>query len=369
MCAASLAPALAPRLSAQQRSVARDGTPLLRSADGGTLATLEGGAELSTGKSHRGLTEVTLDGWIWSKSVDRTRRDGFDVIVTADGGENLRDGPNGALVARLEKGMLLDRRGARGNWVHVRRSGWVSSKALGDGEVETAALEEKKEKAAQNPAPDPKAQQPAKPKRVAARSRTASTASSDSTAPAAAPAASASGASAAGPSAIEIARSAELLARPDGDTIGTAAPGATGRVLARAGDWVRVQLEGWVHEADVRPSSGGTLLGVTAAELRAEPDRYVGQTLEWRVQFIAIQTADELRTELPPGQPYLLTRGPLPESGFVYVIVPRDQLAQFKSLPALQELVLRVTVRAAHTKFLATPVVELASVVSGTPGK
>ena len=37
---------------------------------------------------------------------------------------------------------------------------------------------------------------------------------------------------------------------------------------------------------------------------------------------------------MPPGQPYLLTRGPLPEPGFVYVTIPPDQVDRFRSLPA-----------------------------------
>jgi len=57
----------------------------------------------------------------------------------------------------------------------------------------------------------------------------------------------------------------------------------------------------------------------------------------------------------------------LPEPGFVYVIVPRDQLAQFQSLAPLQELTLRVIVRAPRTKYLATPVVELVGVMNGVP--
>jgi hypothetical protein len=51
----------------------------------------------------------------------------------------------------------------------------------------------------------------------------------------------------------------------------------------------------------------------------------------------------------------------------VYVIVPRDQVAGFQALPPLQELTLRVIVRAPRTKYLATPVVELAAVESGMP--
>src|SRR5262249_13880970 len=113
----------------------------------------------------------------------------------------------------------------------------------------------------------------------------------------------------------------------------------------------------------------GALVGVSAAEVRSQPQRFVGQTVEWRLQFIAIQTADELRSELPAGQPFLLTRGPLPEPGFVYVILPRDQAAAFQDLPTLQELVLRVTIKAPRTKYLATPVVELVGVVSGLAAK
>ena len=81
------------------------------------------------------------------------------------------------------------------------------------------------------------------------------------------------------------------------------------------------------------------------------------------------QVGDELRAELPPGQPYLLTRGPLPEPGFVYVAIPPDRAEAFQALPPLQEVVLRVTIRAPRTRYLATPVAELASVVSGMEGK
>jgi hypothetical protein len=136
-------------------------------------------------------------------------------------------------------------------------------------------------------------------------------------------------------------------------------------VLSRAGEWSRVQVEGWVRDSDLEASDGGALGGVTAEEVRAQPDRYVGQTLDWRLQVIAVQTADELRPELPPGQPYLLTRGPLPEPGFVYVAIPSDRVEAFRALPPLQEVVLRVSIRAALTRYLTTPVAELVSVVSG----
>jgi hypothetical protein len=168
---------------------------------------------------------------------------------------------------------------------------------------------------------------------------------------------------------IEVAHSAPLFAQPGGGQLSDLAAGASGRVLSQSGEWVRVQFEGWVRESDLKPGTGAALVGVTAAEVRANPDRYVGQTVEWRTQFISIQKPDPLRSELLEGQPFLLTRGPLPEPGFVYVIVGNNQLEQFRAVPALQELTLRVTIRAPRTKYLATPVVELVSVVSGMPGQ
>jgi hypothetical protein len=116
-----------------------------------------------------------------------------------------------------------------------------------------------------------------------------------------------------------------------------------------------------VRESDLEEAAGGALTGITAADVRADPARYMGKMVEWRLQLISVQTADELRTEMSRGQNYLLTRGPLPEPGFVYVTVTPAQAAEFRSLSALQELTLRVNIKAAHTKYLTTPVVEYVS--------
>ena len=119
---------------------------------------------------------------------------------------------------------------------------------------------------------------------------------------------------------------------PDSGAVTTLPAGTPARVIGRSGAWVRVQVEGWVPEADVKPAQAGVLAGITAAEVRATPEKFVGQTLDWRLQIIAVQLADELRPEMPSGQPYLLTRGPLPEAGFVYVMIPPDRVAEFRAL-------------------------------------
>src|SRR5690606_36234516 len=153
---------------------------------------------------------------------------------------------------------------------------------------------------------------------------------------------------------MEIARATPLHAVPEGPELGTLAAGTPLEVVGRAGEWVRVRSEGWVRETELKPATGGPLVGVTAAEVRANPERYVGQVVEWKVQYVSIAVADELRPEMPPGQPYVLARGPLPEPGFVYVMVTPDELERIKSLPALTELLIRASVRAARTRFLAT---------------
>ena len=62
---------------------------------------------------------------------------------------------------------------------------------------------------------------------------------------------------------------------------------------------------------------------------------------------------------MPLGHPYLLARGPLPETGFVYVMVSKEQVERLQGLKPLEELSVMVTIRAGRTRYLATPVVEL----------
>jgi hypothetical protein len=163
---------------------------------------------------------------------------------------------------------------------------------------------------------------------------------------------------------VRVSRETAIFAAPEGGPYGILQPGAPTRVLRRSGEWTRVQLEGWVREVDLGGGAGTSFGSVTAAEVRADPSRYVGRPVDWRLELIAVQTADELRTEIPKGQLYLLTRGPLPEPGFVYVMVTPAQAEEFRALQALQELRLRVIIRAPRTRFLTTPVVELVSRLS-----
>jgi len=163
------------------------------------------------------------------------------------------------------------------------------------------------------------------------------------------------------PSRVESARRTVLYRAPEGQPAGTLAPSAPLRVLGKSGEWTRVALEGWVKSADLEIAPPGVLVGISAAELRTDPQRYAGQVLRWTLQFISAQKADELRPEMPNGASYFLARGPLPERGFVYVVVPEAKRAQLEALAPLATVQVTARVRTGRTRFLGNPVLDLIS--------
>jgi hypothetical protein len=297
------------------------------------LLSLPAGTSVQTRRARGAWYEVVVEGWIFSSSAAASRRDGYDLVVTPSQGENIRREPNGEVIGRARSGALLRKLETRGGWIHVSRDGWIPREAIAP--IESGAISP--EVSADTPlvqgtATPPVSSPPAAPGRVPAD-----------------------------PDRVEAARETAVYAAPEAAQFGTVQAGTPTRVIGRSGEWVRVQLEGWMRAGDLQPASGAAVTTVTAAEVRSDPSRYLGRTVEWRLQLIAVQTADELRTEMPRGQNYLLTRGPLPEPGFVYVTVSDAQAAEFRTAAALQEMTLRVTIKAARSKYLTTPIVEYVS--------
>jgi len=302
-----LALLLATPALAQGRTTAVQSGPFQRSPTGVQLGTLLSGASVTADSTSGTWRHITLEGWIFTASTRSDRREGFDVSVRASPTENLRATPNGTIIARLAEGALLHRVRTRGGWTLVRRDGWVPERTLPVDRT-VAVIDSE-------PPPDSNR--------------------------------------------VEVSAETQLLQLPEGEVVGTLESGVTATVLARSGEWARVQVEGWVHQDSIQPLASGALVGVTAAEVRANPDRYVGQVVDWQLQFVAVQTADELRPEVPLGQRYLLTRGPAPEIGFVYVLIDGEEADRFESLQPLQELVLRVRILTERTRYLPNPVVDL----------
>ena len=311
-------------LSAQAGArVTTQGEWFYQTASGRRLAQLEVGAAVQTGAVQGDWTNVTLDGWIIKTSLGPTAIQGFDVAVNKLPTEHLRATPAGAVIAHLAAGFALDKLGEQDRWVHVRRSGWVKSSAL-SAIMNAAAPPAPRTPIAQNRPPD--------------------------TAP-----------PGIDPARVLSARQTTLYRAPDGASDAALTAGAPLRVLGRTADWTRVELEGWVKTSDLQAAPPGVLVGVSAAELRSEPDRFVGQSLRWTLQVIAVRTADDLRPDIPTGSLYLLARGPVPEHGFVYVVVPDGQRAAVQGLAPLAKIQSTVRVRTGRSKFVGNPVVDLVS--------
>jgi hypothetical protein len=306
---------------------------------GRRIARLAKGAVLTpgTGAARNDWLPVVLDGWIFATSVGPSSRTDFDLLVTRAPNENLRAAPAGPLVAELAQGFGLKRAaadtGKGGRWVHVTRDGWVQRSALA-------------------PVADV----------VATRTAAPDSSQANDTSRASPPP---------GPPGVDSSRAqpvrmTTLYRAPDGPEAGTIATDTPLRVLSRNGEWTRVQYEGWVKGGDLQVAPAGVMIGVTAAELRTEPQRYAGQVLRWNLEFIAIQKADELRPDIPAGSSYVLARGPLPERGFVYVVIPDIKLPAFRALTPLSAMTITARVRNGRSRYLGNPIVDLISLEGGS---
>lgn len=291
--------------------------------NGTPLATVQEGAELAVVGSTGSWVEVVLEGWVWSPSVTASNREGFDLRVSADGGENLRAAPQGVIVARLFEGCLLSKVATQGNWARVRRQGWVWKPSL---------------------------------EMSGAPAQTAG----EATAP---PASANSDDDQEEPAVITAPVPLIIYATPDGDTVAHFRPGARAQVLGRTGDWIRVRVDGWVYgPAALDSALDLTDTGnITPAQLRADPARYRGTLVRWRVQFISLRRAERARSDFEEGEPFIQARVP-GDAGFVYLAVPEALMSVAEQLDGLEYVTVVGRVRTGRSSLLGSPVVDLADI-------
>ena len=307
-----------------------------QSPDGRPLAAVLGGTRLIGGEQNGAWREVTLGGWIWAASVGAGRA-GFDLVVTAPGGENLRDEPRGRVAARLLRGFLLERgegAGGGGSWVPVRRTGWMRASVLEDVAAATAAAEAGRE----------------------------GSAAAESPADTAAGSGPSTVAAVGDPVLIRGGERVPLRTAPDGDTLALVRGETTVQVLERRGPWARVHLEGWARASELVPPHPDSVADLDIATLRANPDRYVGRRVHWTVRFISLEEAEPERTDFYEGERFILARAPDPAEGFVYLAVPPDLLDQVRQLEPLAPVEVLARVRTGRSALMGVPVLDLQAI-------
>jgi hypothetical protein len=290
--------------------------------NGTVLGQLRAGLSVGVIEATDEWLQFDLEGWVYNLSLQAVDRGNFGLVVSSDGGENIRGRPNGALLGHLEEGTLLEVIERDSEWSRVRRRAWVWRRS-------TALF----------------ASQPAG-------------ASEDRSSPAVS-----SGATPDGEWALGGSVDAPILSAPDGDTLAISAPSANLRVLAREGNWARVRLEGWMWLPE-RADGGGQasiLTDVTLESLAEAPDDYRGEVIRWDLQFISLERAEEIRTDFYATEPFLLTRIGNGGEGFVYVAIPPERLAEAQGLSPLERIRVVGRVRTGAARLTGSPILELLS--------
>ena len=152
-----------------------------------------------------------------------------------------------------------------------------------------------------------------------------------------------------------------LRTSPSGSPTADLVQGAVVQPLARERGWVRVRLEGWVEEKDFTPSDSSFAAGLSAADLRANPEGSRGKVVRWQVQVLSFQLADPLRKDLARDEPYLLAKGPASENAMLYLAIPPSLLNEAKALAPLSTLMITARVRNGRSEPVGTPILDLQS--------
>lgn len=349
---------LAPRAAAaQSATVSADEENLRQTPMGKRLATVNGGTELQVVGRDGRWRQVVLEGWIWTPSVDASSRAGWDLAVSADGGENLRDEPSAdaRIAARLLEGFLLNRVEERGDWTRVRRTAWIWRPSL---TVEDEADGGAAETDGAGDAPDPGPAAAAGDTAGGPGEGEAGAAAGDGEA----------GAAADGARERVVVEGSPVRMRfsPTGDTVATLHPGADLAVRGEEGDWTRVTVQGWVRTSELVPAdSAAATRRLTPADLREDPDRHRGRRVRWALQFVSLERAGPERADFYEGEPFILARpapGTMDEEasrGFVYVAVPPEMTSRVEQLRPLQRIDVLARVRTGRSALMGAPVLDL----------
>ena len=98
--------------------------------NGTLLGQLRAGMSLEVLDVTEDWVQFDLDGWVWTQSLQAVNRGSFDLVVSVEGGENIRGTAGGAVIGHLEQGTLLETVDRVPGWARVRRRAWVWRNAV-----------------------------------------------------------------------------------------------------------------------------------------------------------------------------------------------------------------------------------------------
>ncbi|HET7553167.1 MAG TPA: hypothetical protein VFK04_17875 [Gemmatimonadaceae bacterium] len=354
-------------VAASAQATVRTNAQLRATPNGVLIATLHEGATLERGKTSGGWTRVTLEGYVYKTGIGG-KRDTFRISAASDG-VLLRESasPKGKQLASMREGMGLVRVGSRGDWLKVRRTAWVKSSLLEKESSTTVARAKRDSKgdAKSEAKSDAKARPSAGETPSSGSGAAAVSGSADATTTSHGDIADASDSLVAKSDAAQTMvthGTTELRLAPEGKRVAALDSSASVAVLGRERGWTLVRVEGWVPDSVLVPEAGTMLTSISAADLRAQPERYDGQTVRWEVQKIALQKADPLRKGLAPDEPYLLARGPGDEHSLLYLAIPPSLLDQARRVEPLARIVVTARVRAGRSEPSGVPLLDVMSI-------
>ncbi len=354
----SIVPLLAAApLAAQTGRITTDAD--VRSAPGGTaVAQLRAGTTWEVGASRDGFTAVTIEAWV-DASRFAAGVDSFPTTIRGSANLRIREQPSlqGRILGFFRPGAGMTVVQRRDTWARVRRQVWVPSSAISV-------------QAASRPAPTQPTTTPNRPSTPpqsaggateSAASRTPPgqgsqpepSVSSDSAQVAQVPPPSGS---------LRTDREVPLRIGPNGQVLAMLDSGVIVAPQARERGWVRVRVEGWVQESYFVPSDTAFGATLSAADLRADPEGHRGKLVRWRVQIVGMQTADPLRRDMRPDEPFLLAIGPTGEEATLYVTVPQNLMTEARAIPTLTYVILTARVRTGRSNPTGAPILELVSI-------
>lgn len=297
-------------------------TVLKWSATGRLLGHLNRGTPLERLGGRSDWTRVGVRGWMWRPSLERSG-DAWRVTPVR---ENLRAEPNGRILGRLERGVRVRRVGQDGKWFEIEMIGWLPDSAVRPSG--TAGASDSDE-----PAPTPEAAEE----------------TGAATVPPPPPA------SRGAVSRVE--EPIDLRTAPGGTALARLPAGTILRAVERRGAWTRVEVEGWVPGEALR-TEGPAASGPEAVAL--EPDRFTGRRVRWTLEHVALQQAEEWRSDFEAGEWYALARAP-DGTAYVYLAVPPALLSEFRRLSPFETIRIEGRVRTGRSELTGNPVVEVAA--------